>query len=630
VTAVTDPAGRTTSYSYDAANELTAITYGDGKTPGASFTYDRDGRRTGMTDGTGSTSYAYDAVGRLIQSVNGSGAKVAYSYDLNGNLVKLTYPDSSQVARTYDAVSRLSTVTDWFGHQTKFAYDQNSNLSAQTYPNGTTATFIHDAADRLTKITDSGPMGQISFTEGRDSVGQLTSETVAGEPPYGLVNYAYDPANRVTSANYGGPQISYQYDAADRLTQMTKNFGSQPLVSVLTYDNADQLLSLTTSQTGRQVQKLQFTNDANGNRIQSTDQSGKSTTYTYDQENRLTAYSGMAMYAYNGDGLRMSKTVGATAESFTWDLSGQLPLLIQDGATRYVTGSNGAPLEQIASDGTIRYYHQDALGSTRALTNANGQLDSVYLYDPYGNTISWSGSPAPNPFQFAGEYTDAESGLQYLRARYYDPTTAQFLTRDPMEPLTRQPYAYASNNPLNLTDPSGIWPNINVGGILRTANNVLSKASIVLGVASVACDVVALATLGVAGPLCVAVGAAAMAASILTLLTDIPLFFMGDPSVDGLKIILDLVGIVPGVAALKLGRAADKTLEGVAPALRAILQMLQAGKIGPRTIEIAREVLAYAATGQKLLLGQLTADVAGLGLSIYTDRLPSGNGAACP
>jgi RHS repeat-associated protein len=624
VIATTDPAGQTTSYAYDAANELTAITYSDGKTPSASFAYDKDGRRIGMADGTGSTSYSYDAIGRLTQSVSGSGAKVAYAYDLNGNLLKLTYPDGSQVVRTYDTASRLGTVTDWLGHQTKFAYDQDGNLTAQTYPNRTTATFSYDTAGRLTQITDSGPMGQISFMEGRDSVGQLTSERVAGEPPYGPVNYAYDPANRLASANYGGLQLSYQYDAADRLTQITHSLGNQSLVSALTYDNAGQLLSLTTSWNSMQLRKLQFSYDANGNRTQSTDQAGNSTSYGFDQANRLTAYGGKATYAYNGDGLRMSKTVGTAAEAFTGVCSGQLPLLIQDGATRYVTGSGGAPLEQIASDGTVRYYHQDALGSTRALTNASGHLDSIYLYDAYGNTIAFTGSRTPNPFQFAGAYTDAESGLQYLQSRYYDPSTAQFLSRDPIEPVTRQPYAYAANNPLNMTDPSGAWPNINLGGILHTANSFLSKASVVLGVASVACDLVTVVTLGGAGPVCAVVNAVAMGAAILTLLTDIPLYFMHDPSITGLKILVDVIGLVPGLAGLKLGKAAEETLVGVAPALRALLQMLKAGKIGPRTLAIAREVIAYAATGRKLALAALTADLAGLGISLIpTEPSPS-------
>lgn len=453
---VTDAKGQKTSFAYDAANQLATITFSDGKTPNVSYQYDGDGRRTSMSDGTGATSYTYDGTGHLIQSLNGAGAKVGYGYDLRGDLTRLIYPDGSQVSRTFDADGRLASVTDSLGHTTSFGYDPNGNLVTENFPNGVRTNLRYDAADRLTQISDAGPQGQIVFTEGRDSLGQQTSESVVGAPPNGPVSYGYDQVNRLTSANYGIAQLGYQYDAANRLTQTSSAAFGGSIVSVLSYDSADELLSLTRTQGTRVLQKLQFNYDANGNRIQKADQSGAATNYGYDQANRLTSYGTVAQYAYNGDGLRMSKTVTGVTESFAWDLVAPVPILIQDGTTRYVTGPDGLPLEQISADGTIRYYHQDALGSTRAMTNAQGNVDTVYLYDPYGNSISSNGSNAANPFQFAGQYTDAESGFQYLDARYYDPSTANFLTRDPATALSQAAYGYAHDSPLNYADPSGL------------------------------------------------------------------------------------------------------------------------------------------------------------------------------
>lgn len=455
-TLLTDSKGQKTSFAYDAANQIIGITFSDGKTASVSYQYDANGRRTGMTDGTGSTSYAYDSLGRLTQSVNGAGAGVGYSYDLRGDLTSLVYPDVSQVSQTFDGDGRIASVTDSLGHRTNFVYDANGNLITETYPNGVTTQLTYDAADRLTKITDSGPQGQLIFVQGRDNLGQLTSETVSGEPPYGPVNYGYDQVNRLTSANYGFARLGYQYDAANRLTQTTASSFGQTAVSAMSYDNADQLVRLTTTHGSDVLQKLQFTYDANGNRVQRADQKGNVTNYGYDQANRLTSYGTVAQYTYNGDGIRMSKTVNGATQAFTWDLSAPLPILIQDGSTRYVSGPDGLPLEQIQADGTVRYYHQDALGSTRALTNAKGQVDTVYLYDPYGNALSISGSKVANPFQFAGQYTDAESGFQYLTTRYYDPSTANFLTRDPAFALTHSAYGYAHDSPLNYADPSGL------------------------------------------------------------------------------------------------------------------------------------------------------------------------------
>src|SRR5581483_5766795 len=88
--------------------------------------------------------------------------------------------------------------------------------------------------------------------------------------------------------------------------------------------------------------------DTRGNRTAITAAGGATTTLAYDQANRLTAYGTTATYAYNGDGLRTSKTVGATSR-FSWDLSGDLPLLVSDGTTNYVYGPGGQPLEQITS-----------------------------------------------------------------------------------------------------------------------------------------------------------------------------------------------------------------------------------------------------------------------------------------
>jgi RHS repeat-associated protein len=114
-------------------------------------------------------------------------------------------------------------------------------------------------------------------------------------------------------------------------------------------------------------------------------------------------------------------------------------------------------IQDSGTRGTAYYYHADRLGSVRALTNQAGAVVATYAYDAYGNTTASTGSIA-NPFRYAGEYQDAETGLYYLRARYYDPASQQFLTRDPLVAVTEQAYNYAGGSPLNATDPSGEVP----------------------------------------------------------------------------------------------------------------------------------------------------------------------------
>jgi RHS repeat-associated protein len=157
-------------------------------------------------------------------------------------------------------------------------------------------------------------------------------------------------------------------------------------------------------------------------------------------------------YTYNGDGLRTAKTVSGTTTGFTWDAGGNL---LVDGTTNYIYGPDGLPLEQITSTGVVTYYHHDQLGSTRALTNSAGTVIATTTYDPYGKLADSTGT-ATNPFGYGGQYNDNESGLVYMRARYYDPGTGTFLTRDPLEAITASPYGYVDGNPLNATDPFGL------------------------------------------------------------------------------------------------------------------------------------------------------------------------------
>jgi RHS repeat-associated protein len=128
-------------------------------------------------------------------------------------------------------------------------------------------------------------------------------------------------------------------------------------------------------------------------------------------------------------------------------------VVLNDGTNSYLYGPDGLPVEQIAN-GVATWYHHDQLGSTRSLTNASGAVVATATYDAYGNLTASTG--ALSPMGFSGEYTDAETGFVYLRARYYDPATGQFISRDPLVALTGAPYAYAGGSPLNQTDPSGL------------------------------------------------------------------------------------------------------------------------------------------------------------------------------
>ena len=160
-------------------------------------------------------------------------------------------------------------------------------------------------------------------------------------------------------------------------------------------------------------------------------------------------------YAYNGEGLRTSQTVSGTTTYMAWDMAEELPLILSDGTNSYIYGPDGLPVEQINnSTGTVLYLHHDQQGSTRLLTGP-GKNEGAYTYTPYGAVQEHTGT-ATTPLGYDGQYTSSDTGLIYMRARVYDPTTAQFLTVDPIVPITRAPYAYVNDNPLNHMDRTGL------------------------------------------------------------------------------------------------------------------------------------------------------------------------------
>ncbi len=236
--------------------------------------------------------------------------------------------------------------------------------------------------------------------------------------------------------------------------------------------------------------------DNRGNRTTNTVVSPAGTTTTnnsYDQTNRLTAIdTANAAYTYNGDGLRTTKTVGVNTNKFVWNQTGPLPQLLTEtigaSTTYYLYGPDDIPYAQIASDTTTTsYLHHDQQGSIRLLTNSTGTITGAATYNPYGSLTASTGTLSH--LGYTGQYTDTETGYVYLRARYYDPATAQFLTRDPTNTLTRSAYAYTDNSPLNGVDPTGLGCGLfspdecvnaladKITGAVSTANDALDATT---------------------------------------------------------------------------------------------------------------------------------------------------------
>lgn len=453
----TQPGGGTTTASFDAAGRVSALNYSDA-TADVSYGYDDNGRLTAMTrTGASASTWTYDDLGRMTGSTR-AGRSVGYAYDLAGNNTAIVYPGSNTVTRGFDDASRLETVTDWNNDTTSFGYDPNSNLTTTSFPNGVVSTRTYDHENRPTNIAVTNTSGTLAaWAQTFDNNNFVSTVTATGVGTSQA--YTYNQLNQLT----GNGTQTFTYDTADNLTALDNTTHQA-------FNDSNQICwqTSTWTPTGDYTNpcgttpgwSTTYTFDTRGNRLTTSFPYAETKTHTYDLANRLTTYTQgtttSASYIYDGDGLRLAKTVNTTDTLYTWQDNTNLPQLLVDGTDNYLYGPQGEPIARIPTTGTTTYIHQDHLGSTRLLTNNTGTSSGTYTYTPYGTTQTHTGATVS--LQYAGQYTDTETGYQYLRARYYEPTTGQFLTRDAAYGLTRLAYGYTYQNPINSVDKNGLWP----------------------------------------------------------------------------------------------------------------------------------------------------------------------------
>ena len=211
-----------------------------------------------------------------------------------------------------------------------------------------------------------------------------------------------------------------------------------------------------------------LTYDLNGNLT-----SDGTNTYTWNARNKLSAISGptSATFVYDGLGRRRQKTVSGTATDFLYD--GLSAVQEQSGATTTnILGGLGIDERFMRTNTTeTRHPLTDALGSTVALTDAPGTVQTTYTYEAFGAATA-AGASTTNAYSYTGRENDA-TGLYYYRARYYHPGLSRFISEDPIG-LTggyANLYTYVANNPVRFTDSLGL--RIDWGGqVLRNPDVV--------------------------------------------------------------------------------------------------------------------------------------------------------------
>ena len=252
--------------------------------------------------------------------------------------------------------------------------------------------------------------------------------------------------------------LEYSYDADGRVIEKTGSFAQTGLPQAVTGNMFNAANEMTAFNGTPQ------TYDANGNLT-----NDGTSTYNWDARNHLTAIAGpnAASFAYDADGRRAQKTVNSTSTQFLYD--GLNPVQeLQSGApgANMLTGLGIDEYFQRSDGSGPSSYISDPLGSTLALTDLSGTIQTQYSYDPFGNT-TLTGVSSSNPYQFTGRENDG-AGLYFYRARYYSPTLQGFMAQDPIDFLGGiDLYAYVANDPTNFTDPMGEFPFRDCGKAIR-------------------------------------------------------------------------------------------------------------------------------------------------------------------
>ena len=602
VTMTMDALGRTTkseipglapvNYTYDARGRIAAITQGAGAdSRTTSFSYDANtGYLASSTNPLGQTAgFVHDVSGRTVSMTGFDNAETQYGYDNNGNRTSITTPGGNVHLFTFNSIDLHSSYTPPFADGVysgmTYAYNLDRDLVSVTYPDANLTTFAYDqSTGKLSTITipdnafaygyepSSGYLNSLSNSDGialsmkydgtletmrswsglisntinfaydinyaYDNDYRLTSMKVTGSDP---IMFSYDKDSLITKvgdlsisrdANTGFPinttidnisdewiysnfgevtgytasiagspliSIQYSYDKLGRITKKTETYNSVTTEFDYEYDAAGRLTKV--AQNGITVTVYAY--DLNGNRLSKVS-SGGTLTGVYDKQDRLTSF-GSTIYQYTANGDLLRKSDGAQAETYQYDLMGNLrKVALPDGNTtiEYVLGGtnrrmgkkvNGALVQGFLYQGdfkpaaeldsnmnivslfiygpqggapdymiknNVKYrIIKDILGSPRFVVNTStGEIAQMLDYDEFGQVLVDS-NPGFQPFGFAGGIYDPDTGLIRFGLRDYDPWTGRWTAKDPLLFGGRSAnlYAYVDNAPLARKDPSGAF-----------------------------------------------------------------------------------------------------------------------------------------------------------------------------
>jgi len=409
--------GNTVTNTFDVLNRLS--TKAPTSMPTVTNTYDLAGRLTkvstpvvGGDPTSGDFEYFFDTAGRFYREQYPDGKQVTHQLDAGGNATKMTYPDGYYIDRVFDELNRLVDIK-LNGSGTPslhFDFDAQSRRTKLTYGNGVSSCqYGFEKDNDLTSLIQVFNGSAVTFTHKFNNVGELTGHAASDS------QYIWHPSTGGTDS-YGTANNMNQYPTVGGVSQTYNTNGCLTGDGTWTYvfDTLNHLTSAT--------------------------KTGVSASYLYDPASR-----------------QGQKNVGGTKTRYIY--AGFQRIAEYDGTSgslqnRFVYGPGlDEALIQITAAGVISYFHHDRMGNIIATADSTGVVTNKYKYSPYGESAALTGTT----HGFQGQRYDAETGLYYMKMRYYDPKTGRFLQPDPIgygDGLNL--YRFVGNNPNSFTDPMGL------------------------------------------------------------------------------------------------------------------------------------------------------------------------------
>jgi RHS repeat-associated protein len=489
----TDARSVTATYSYDALNRVTSIKYPTSSL-NRSFTYDTTqnscttstqtfsiGRLTAVSDASGTTQFCYDRFGNMAQKqqvINGTVFTTSYTFDAVGRVTQVTTPSGTNVQYTRDAVGRVAGVSYELSGQTSFTplvkgvtYYPFGPVASITYNDGRVLNRTYDQDYVISGVTDSGA-GGLNLTFGRDILGhlnQVNNSTTTGN------KFVYDDLYRLTGVNdlSSNPIWTYTYDATGN--RLSKQHLAQPAVGYAypaTAPLSHQLQAVGNTPRGY---------DAIGDTASIGTGSG-ALDFVFDNTGRMSQLNNgsgatQMQYATNAFGQRVEKYLtGNTAlTQFTVDDEAGHPLGDYNstgGRIRETIWMDGMPVGVLnGTAGSLTYLEPDQIGTPRVGVDGTSNVATwnwSQVNDPFGETqpTNLNGSSLALNLRMPGQSYDAESGLNYNYFRDYDPTTGRYIESDPLGLRGGiSTYSYGRGSPLRFSDPYGLWT-LSFGGTI--------------------------------------------------------------------------------------------------------------------------------------------------------------------